>query len=70
VFVAANIDAVETAESIGIRRDRAASYMHDERGTRHLYRMMDRAISHCRMDASAFDLSAIADETEDDDDSI
>lgn len=70
MFVAANIDAVETAETIGIRSDRAASYTHDERGTRHLYRMMDSAISQFRMDASAFDLADIAEKTEDEDDDI
>ena len=42
--------------------------MHDERGTRHLDRMMNKAVSHFRMDVDAFDLADIAKDTEDDDD--
>ncbi len=46
-FVAANIDAVETAEHIGIRRERAANY--DVRhGTRRMYCMMSENISDYR----------------------
>ena len=37
IFVAANIDAVETAERIGIRRERAANYSHTKGGTKRLY---------------------------------
>ena len=37
LFVAANIDAVETAERIGIRRERAANYSHTKGGTKRLY---------------------------------
>ena len=48
IFVAANIDAVETAERIGIRRERAANYSHTERGTRRLYEAVDAMVCCCR----------------------
>lgn len=37
IFVAANIDAVETARSFGIDKDRAVNYHADEKGTACLY---------------------------------
>ena len=46
-FVAANIDAVETAENIGIRRERAANYDVEE-GTRVMYCVMSDSISEYR----------------------
>ena len=48
VFVAANIDAVETAENIGISRNRAVNYNADERGTQVLYECVSRAVSGVR----------------------
>ena len=48
LFVAANIDAVETAENIGIRRERAANY-DVERGTGTMYRSVSSAIKCYRM---------------------
>ena len=48
IFVAANIDAVETAEAIGIRPERAASYCHDSEGTGMLYRAMGSAVTSFR----------------------
>ena len=48
LFVAANIDAVETAENIGIRRERAANY-DVEKGTDTMYRSVSSAIKCCRM---------------------
>jgi uncharacterized protein YegL len=49
LFVAANIDAVETAERIGIRRERAANYQHDAEGTERLYRTMSTTVrSYCK----------------------
>ena len=48
IFVAANIDAVETAESIGIRRERAANYAHDKDGTEALYYAMSEAVATVR----------------------
>ena len=44
VFVAANIDAVETAGSIGIRPSRAANYRHDSKGTEEMFCAMSEAI--------------------------
>ena len=52
IFVAANIDAVETAERIGIHRDHAANYRHDSEGTERLYRAMGDAVSCCRKSRS------------------
>ena len=46
-FVAANIDAVETAENIGIRRERAANYSVEE-GTEVMYCAMSKNISEYR----------------------
>ena len=46
-FVAANIDAVETAENIGIRRERAANYDVEE-GTRVMFCEMSESISEYR----------------------
>lgn len=48
IFVAANIDAVETAESIGIRRERAANYDYSEMGTRNLYQAVGCAVTSMR----------------------
>ncbi len=40
LFVAANIDAVETAARIGIRRERAANYTADREGMQRLYSVL------------------------------
>ena len=45
LFVAANIDAVETAANIGISRDRAVDYMPDSMGTEILYKSVSEAVS-------------------------
>ena len=45
VFVAANIDAVETAAHIGIRRERAANYQQTKEGTRAMYDCADEIFS-------------------------
>lgn len=55
LFVAANIDAVETAERIGIRRERAANYRHDSEGTERLYCAMSETVSNYRKNASVND---------------
>ena len=55
LFVAANIDAVETAERIGIRRERAANYRHDAGGTEKLYCAMSATVSNYRKNASVAD---------------
>ena len=46
--VGANIDAVETAEHIGISRDRAANYRADGEGTAHMFGAMSKAVSAMR----------------------
>ena len=48
IFLAANIDAVETAKSIGIRRERAANYSHTSEGVKASYGVMCDAISAVR----------------------
>ncbi|MBE6669716.1 MAG: VWA domain-containing protein [Ruminococcaceae bacterium] len=48
IFLAANINAVETAESIGIRRDRAANYRQTEKGVERSYYAMSEAITSVR----------------------
>ncbi len=48
IFVAANIDAVHTAESIGIRRERAANYRQDTVGTEMLFCAMSEAVTSYR----------------------
>ena len=52
IFLAANIDAVETADDLGIRRDRAANYNQTKDGVERSYRAMSRAITSVRMDCS------------------
>ena len=49
IFLAANIDAVETADNLGIRRDRAANYRQTNRGVERSYYAMSEAISTVRM---------------------
>ena len=48
VFVAANIDAVETADRIGVRRERAANYDYTPEGTRVMYECMSKIVTECR----------------------
>jgi hypothetical protein len=48
IFLAANIDAVETAENIGIRRDRAANYRQTKEGVGRSYYAMSEAITAVR----------------------
>ncbi|MDO4649422.1 MAG: vWA domain-containing protein [Eubacteriales bacterium] len=48
LFLGANIDAVETAESFGIGRDRAVNYNHDSFGTQLNYEVVGDAISNMR----------------------
>ena len=45
IFLAANIDAVETAEDIGIRRDRAANYRQTSEGVGRCYEAMSAFVS-------------------------
>ena len=48
IFLAANIDAVETAEKIGIRRERAANYRQTTEGVGRSYYAMSEAITDVR----------------------
>ena len=48
LFVAANIDAVETAREMGIRKERAANYKATPDGTQRLYSVVADAVCHIR----------------------
>ncbi len=48
VFLGANIDAVETAETIGVNRDSAADYHSDSEGIKIAYCSLSEAISDVR----------------------
>lgn len=48
MFLAANIDAVETARHFGIREDRSANYRYSSEGTDDLYDTLDYAVSSLR----------------------
>ena len=52
IFLGANIDAVGTAASYGIRADRAVNYRANDRGTRAVYESVGRAVTSCRRDAT------------------
>ena len=51
LFLAANIDAVETAANIGVSRDRAVNYNADAMGTQLLYESVSKAVSKVRCSA-------------------
>ena len=51
IFVAANIDAVETAKSFGISEDRAVNYHADKKGTACLYNSVSEAVQCVRAGA-------------------
>ena len=51
LFIAANIDAVETAGNIGIRPERAANYRQTGKGTRNLFDCMSSAVECMRSSA-------------------
>ena len=48
IFLGANIDACETAESFGIERDRAVDYLSDSVGTKKNFNVLGRAIMGMR----------------------
>lgn len=48
LFLGANIDAVETAESIGIRRNRSVDYLNDRTGTALNYSVLSKSVSAMR----------------------
>ena len=65
IFLAANIDAVETAESIGIRRERAANYRQSKEGIDRSYYAMSAAITNVRCGcAEDMDLAKYLEEDE------
>lgn len=51
LFIGANIDAVETAKSFGIARERAVDYIADGQGTDAVYGSVCAAVSMMRADA-------------------
>ena len=67
IFLAANIDAVETAETLGIRRERAANYTQSSRGVERSYHAMSESIRMIRYSLSEeIDLGAYLKEDEED----
>ena len=48
LFLGANIDAVETADSLGIGKARAVNYHSDPQGTRLNYEVVSDAVTHMR----------------------
>ena len=48
LFIGANIDAVETAKSFGIGRDRAVDYLADRVGTKHVFNAVSAAVCSLR----------------------
>lgn len=51
LFLAANIDAAETAGRIGIRKERSANYRYDAEGTGRLYDCVNEAVNCARRSA-------------------
>lgn len=51
LFLGANIDAVETADQLGIAADRAANYHCDSKGTRLNYQVLSQAVAAVRCSA-------------------
>ena len=54
IFVAANIDAVETAGDIGIRKERAANYTQDSDGYSACYSAMSEFVTMKRVNTSRY----------------
>ena len=55
LFVAANIDAVETAGKIGIRRERAANYKQTPDGYEKCYAAMSEFVAMARCESTSID---------------
>jgi hypothetical protein len=49
LFIGANIDAVETAKNLGIRKERAANYNATSEGTKIMYSIVSDAVCEARM---------------------
>ena len=55
LFLAANIDAVETAQTIGIREERAANYRQTSEGTSDCYEAIEKFCCSIRCETPVFD---------------
>lgn len=55
LFIGANIDAVQTAGSFGIPKNRAVNYNADSEGTRVVYESVSNAVMQCRDSAPISD---------------
>ncbi|MBQ3295608.1 MAG: VWA domain-containing protein [Erysipelotrichaceae bacterium] len=55
IFLAANIDAVETAKQYGIEEDKAVNYISDEIGTRKNYEVLGEALCSFRRKGAVAD---------------
>ncbi|HRY78583.1 MAG TPA: hypothetical protein P5154_07465, partial [Candidatus Izemoplasmatales bacterium] len=55
LFLGANIDAVDTAQHLGINANRAANYHPDAKGTKSHYASVDKAITEMRTSRSIND---------------
>ena len=65
IFLAANIDAVETAEHIGIRRERAGNYKYTSEGVGASYAVMCEAVTTIRKGcADEMDLGKMIEDNE------
>lgn len=51
IFLGANIDAREVADDMGIRKDRAATFMNDSQGINLNYQILSKNVSKMRMNA-------------------
>ncbi len=49
IFLGANIDAVETADNIGIKREFVSNYVHDGEGTRKNFKVLNSVMSCFRL---------------------
>jgi len=65
IFVAANIDALETADRIGIRRERAANYRQDTDGYKVCFNAMSKFVTMARSDMPDSDVDLWKQEFED-----
>ena len=66
IFLAANIDAVETAGNIGIRRERAMKFTQSHEGVRRNYEAVGKVMCCMRSDPDKFENIDINDITEED----
>lgn len=48
IFIGANIDAIATAGTFGIRKERAVNYMHDSVGTANVFASVNKAVCAMR----------------------